>query len=285
MSDLVTKVDEVRRRVDEARGRGLRIGLVPTMGALHTGHLRLMRECRSRAGFVVASIFVNPTQFGPTEDFTKYPRTLDQDRLACETAGVDLVFAPEPEEIYPNGPNSSFVEVPALSGILEGATRLGHFRGVATVVLKLFEIVRADVAVFGQKDYQQQLLIRRMVDDLRVPIEIVSMATVREPDGLAMSSRNRYLSPGERQSATCLVKALSAAKELVGRGERDASRIRQILAETVESVPGVKLDYAEVADSRTLARLERLESGCDAVALLAAWVGTTRLIDNAILTE
>ena len=285
MPELIHKIQEVRGWVAEARSSGKRIGLVPTMGALHEGHLGLMRECRSRADFVVTTIFVNPTQFGPSEDFQKYPRTLDEDLHACSSVGVDLVFAPDPEEIYPNGLASTFVEVPALSQVLEGATRPGHFRGVTSVVLRLFEIVRADFAVFGQKDFQQQLVIRRMVEDLHVPTEIVTIPTVREADGLAMSSRNRYLSPEERRSAVVLSRALSDAQAAVKRGEDDAKRIRQILVETVESGGGVRLDYAEVVDCRTLDALERIGPGCEAVALLAAWVGTTRLIDNAILME
>lgn len=285
MPKVVRTIREVRAAVEAVRARGERIGLVPTMGALHAGHLRLMEVCRTHAGFVVVSIFVNPTQFGPAEDFHKYPRTLQDDGLACDSVGVDLIFAPEAEVIYPNGPDSTFVEVPNLSSILEGATRPGHFRGVATVVLKLLELVRPDVAVFGRKDFQQQVVIRRMVEDLHVPTEIVTVATVREPDGLAMSSRNRYLNPDERQAAAVLSRALADVEREVRDGERDASRIRQILRRTVESEDGVRLDYAEVVDGRSLEPLDRIEAGREAVALLAAWVGTTRLIDNAILME
>jgi pantoate--beta-alanine ligase len=285
MPEVVRTIREVRDAVDAARARGARIGLVPTMGALHAGHVRLMEQCRIHAGFVVVSVFVNPTQFGPAEDLAKYPRTLDEDRLACDSAGVDLIFAPEVEVMYPNGPDSTFVEVPGISRILEGTTRPGHFRGVATVVLKLLEVVRPDVAIFGQKDFQQQVIVRRMVEDLRVPTEIRVMATAREHDGLAMSSRNRYLNPTERQAATVLSQALATVEQVVRDGERDASRIRQILRDSVESEPGVRLDYAEVVDSRTLESFDRIEAGREAVALLAAWVGTTRLIDNAILME
>jgi pantoate--beta-alanine ligase len=244
-----------------------------------------MEQCRDHAGFVVVSIFVNPTQFGPAEDYQKYPRTLQEDCLACASVGVDLIFAPDVEVIYPNGADSTFVEVAGLSQVLEGTTRPGHFRGVATVVLKLFEIVRPDVAVFGQKDFQQQVIVRRMVEDLRVPTEVRVMATAREHDGLAMSSRNRFLDPAQRRAATVLSRALAAVEQEVRDGERDASRIRQILRQTVESEDGVRLDYAEVVDSRTLGPLDRIEAGREAVALLAAWVGTTRLIDNAILME
>ena len=210
MLKLVESIAEVRREVARARGSGLRIGLVPTMGALHEGHLRLIERCRQEAGYVVVTIFVNPTQFGPGEDLTRYPRTLETDLTKCDAAGVDLVFAPSETTIYPRGRSATFVEVPGLSHVLEGAVRPGHFRGVTTVVLALFEIVRPDLAVFGQKDYQQQLLIRRMVDDLHVPVDIVIEPTVREADGLAMSSRNRYLSAEERAAATVLHRALGS---------------------------------------------------------------------------
>ena len=175
------------------------------MGALHAGHVELIRQCRAHADLVVVSIFVNPTQFGAGEDFDRYPRPLEHDLRQCEAAGADLVFAPSVPTVYPHGPSSTFVEVPGLSDVLEGASRPGHFRGVATVVLKLFELVRPDLAVFGQKDYQQQLVIRRMVEDLHVPVELVIAPTVREADGLALSSRNRYLNPDERQAAPCSI--------------------------------------------------------------------------------
>jgi pantoate--beta-alanine ligase len=222
----------------------------------------------------------NPTQFGPNEDFTRYPRSLDDDLARCRDAGVDLVFAPTPATIYPDGPRSTFVEVPGLSDVLEGASRPGHFRGVVTVVLKLFEIVRPNLAVFGQKDYQQQLVIRRMVADLHVPVRIVTESTVREPDGLAMSSRNRYLNPDERQAALVLHEALTRAHQAVLGGEASANRVRQILRETVESNRSARLDYAEVADADTLVPLDQLGPDTRAVALVAARVGPTRLIDN-----
>ncbi len=285
MAELVETVEEMRHAVAAARERGLRIGLVPTMGALHDGHIRLIENCRALTGSVVVSIFVNPTQFGPHEDFERYPRALDDDLAHCRAAGAERVFAPSAMAIYPNGPRSTFVEVPGLSDVLEGATRPGHFRGVATVVLKLFEIVRPDLAVFGQKDYQQQLLIRRMVQDLHLPVEIVTVRTVREPDGLALSSRNRYLSPADRRAATVLSRALEQARQAVAGGERDANRVRQILHETLESERSAKVDYAEVADADTLDLLDDLAPPRRAVALLAAWFGSTRLIDNLPLTE
>jgi pantoate--beta-alanine ligase len=285
MLEVVEAVEDVRRAVAQARGRGLVVGLVPTMGALHDGHVRLIERCRAEAGWVAVSIFVNPTQFGPNEDFSRYPRTTDEDTARCRVAGADLIFAPTPQTVYPNGPRSTWVEVPALSDVLEGASRPGHFRGVATVVLKLFEIVRPDLSVFGQKDYQQQLLIRRMVADLHLPVRIVTEPTVREPDGLALSSRNRYLSPTERQAAAVLSVALSQARQAVLEGQSSANRVRQILRETIESRESVRLDYAEVADADTLEPLDRLGPESRAVALVAARVGSTRLIDNMPLTE
>ncbi|MGO9469234.1 MAG: pantoate--beta-alanine ligase [Isosphaeraceae bacterium] len=285
MVEVVESVEGIRHAVAAGRRRGLRIGLVPTMGALHGGHVELVRECRREAGLVVVSIFLNPTQFGPNEDLAKYPRTFDDDLRKCADAGVDLVFAPTVATVYPHGTRSTFVEVPGLSDVLEGASRPGHFRGVTTVVLKLFEIVGPDLAIFGQKDYQQQLLIRRMVEDLHVPLVIRTSPTVREPDGLAMSSRNRFLGPGPRQAAPVLHRALTRAKQAVLAGERRADRIRQILVGTVGLEASVKLDYAEVADARTLEPLSDLGTGCPAMALLAARVGSTRLIDNVLLAE
>ena len=284
MVEPVESAATVRSIVREARERGQRIGLVPTMGALHDGHVELIRQCRARTDFVVISIFVNPTQFGAGEDFSRYPRPLEHDLRQCESAGVDLVFAPGVHTVYPHGSASTFVEVPGLSDVLEGASRPGHFRGVATVVLKLFELVRPDLAIFGQKDYQQQLLIRRMVEDLHVPVELAIAPTVREADGLALSSRNRYLNPQERQAASVLYRALTRAIAAVDAGERRADRVRQILRDTLELEPLGKLDYAEVADAETLEPVGRLDTERRAVALLAARIGSTRLIDNAILS-
>jgi pantoate--beta-alanine ligase len=283
--ESVETTPHLRTIVREARERGKRIGLVPTMGALHEGHVALMRQCREHADFVAVSIFVNPTQFGAGEDFGRYPRPLEHDLLQCESAGVDLVFVPSVQTVYPRGTSSTFVEVPGLSAVLEGASRPGHFRGVASVVLRLFELVLPDVAVFGQKDFQQQLVIKRMVDDLHVPVELVIAPTLRESDGLALSSRNRYLNAHERQSAAILYRALESARSAVATGERRAERIRQILRDTIKSEAGAKLDYAEVVDGETLESPGDLGEVKLAVALLAAWVGTTRLIDNAVLYE
>ncbi|WP_165226404.1 pantoate--beta-alanine ligase [Aquisphaera insulae] len=285
--EVVQTVEGIREAVARARGSsaGLRVGFVPTMGALHAGHARLIERCREVADRVVVSIFVNPTQFGPTEDLAKYPRTLDRDLEVAQRAGASVVFTPTDEIIYPRGKAATFVEVPGISHVLEGAVRPTHFRGVATVVLALFEIVRPDLAVFGQKDFQQQLLIRRMVGDLHVPVEIVTEPTVREADGLAMSSRNRYLSPEERAAATVLHRALEAARAAVRGGEREAGRVRQILDRTISLERLASLDYAEVADADSLEPLVSIDASRRAVALVAARVGTTRLIDNALLAE
>ncbi len=273
----------VRAAVSAARESGRRVGLVPTMGALHTGHSRLIERCHGQTGLTIVSIFVNPTQFGPNEDFSRYPRALEDDLKVCEASGASVVFAPSVQTMYPSGLQSAIVEVPQLSNILEGASRPGHFRGVATVVLKLFEIVRPDLACFGQKDYQQQLVIRRMVADLHLGVEIDTCPTIREEDGLAMSSRNRYLNADERKAAGVLFRALENARTACSSGEQHAGRVRQILRETIESEPLARLDYAEVASAETLEPLERLDQG--AVALLAVRIGTTRLIDNMPLGE
>jgi len=276
-------IAEVRRAVGLARREGRVIGMVPTMGALHAGHLRLIEEARAASGMVVVSLFVNPTQFGPSEDFRRYPRTMEADLDLCARGGAEVVLSPTVEEMYPGGSSSTFVEVPSLCDRLEGASRPGHFRGVATVVLKLFSIVGPDLAFFGMKDYQQLQVIRRMVADLNVPVEIRPVATVREPDGLAMSSRNRYLDSEHRRAAVVLSRALEAASRAVLEGERDADRVRQILQQTVELEPLATLDYAEVVDALTLDSTRQVGPGCAAVALIAAKVGPARLIDNAIL--
>jgi len=283
LSMFVNKAD-IANAVAIARGESRSVGLVPTMGALHDGHARLIQAARRDCDVVAVSIFVNPTQFGPTEDFARYPRTLDHDLRICSESGASLVFAPSVQTMYPDGPLGACVEVPGLSDVLEGAIRPGHFRGVATVVLKLLNIVGPDVAHFGQKDYQQLLVIRRMVADLDVPVEIRGVPTVREPDGLAMSSRNRYLGPEDRAAAVVLSRALDDAREAVRKGERSADRVRQILRSRIESQGRARLDYAEVADAATLAPLETLGEH-PAVALLAARVGPARLIDNALLAD
>jgi pantoate--beta-alanine ligase len=263
------------------RAAGKKIGLVPTMGALHEGHLSLVRAAREKSEIVVATIFVNPTQFGPNEDFGKYPRTLDADLQALSDAGCDWVFVPEREEMYPPGA-TTMVEPPAVSQPLEGVSRPGHFRGVATIVLKLFNLIPATAAYFGQKDFQQVCVIQHMVRDLNVPIDIIVCPTVREADGLAMSSRNRYLSPAERQQAVALSRALSEAERLVKGGEHDAAKVRSTMRNILTAAGIERVDYATVANADTLAEVDQIAG--PVVALIACFVGTTRLIDNRILT-
>lgn len=274
-------IEALREAVREARLSGQRIGCVPTMGALHAGHLSLVDAARAACQFVVVTIFVNPTQFGPNEDLSRYPRPLERDLEMCRAAGVDLVFNPETETVYP-ARTSTFVEVPGLSDVLEGAFRPGHFRGVTTIVLKLLNMVQPDVAYFGQKDFQQQLLIRRMVADLNVPVEIQTCSTIRETDGLAMSSRNAYLSKEDRQTALALSATLKLASELIAGGTSPKAT-RQRMQSHLESIPGLVLDYATVADALTLVEVD--ETQPDLVALVAARVGTTRLIDNMRLLD
>lgn len=261
---------------EAARSRGETIALVPTMGFLHEGHLALMREGRHRAQRLVVSIFVNPTQFGPSEDLARYPRDLDGDLAKIATVGADGVFVPEAAAMYPPG-YQTYVRVRQVEQDLCGARRPDHFVGVATVVLKLFQIVRPHVAVFGEKDFQQLTVIRRMVADLNVPVDVVGLPTVRDTDGLALSSRNSYLTPAERVRAVGLSRALAAARARHQQGERNAQALvdeaRNVLAALVDRV-----DYVEVRDAETLARLEVLER--PAVMLVAAFVGATRLIDN-----
>ena len=268
-------------QVNHWRKEGLRIGLVPTMGALHAGHISLVKEARVLADVVVATIFVNPTQFGPGEDFSRYPRTLEGDLQLLREAQADLVFTPAAEDIYTPG-SSTFVLPPNVSRPLEGEFRPDHFRGVATVVLKLFNLIPASIALFGQKDYQQCLVIRRMVEELNVPIRIHICPTLREDDGLAMSSRNRYLTAPQRAAALCLWKALEAASELYGQGKMTIAEIERVMHRTLISEGAQRVDYARIVDRETL---ESLGDTADqpAVALIAAHIGATRLIDNRLL--
>jgi pantoate--beta-alanine ligase len=276
----VYNVAATRAAVSAARRKTLSVGLVPTMGALHAGHTSLIRTARAETGFVVVSIFVNPTQFGPSEDFGRYPRTLDKDLAICAAEGVDLVFAPEAGEVYPPG-YSTFVEVHGLGDLLCGASRPKHFRGVATVVLKLFNIVHPDMAYFGQKDAQQVCILQQMVRDLNVPVEVRVCPTVREPDGLALSSRNQYLDADQRQQATVLFQALEEARRLIVAGQRDGDIIRQTLQARVASAPGARLEYAAVVDFDTLAPLKQLHG--QVLLALAARFGGARLIDNVLV--
>jgi pantoate--beta-alanine ligase len=278
---MVETKDEVRRAVAAARAAGKRVALVPTMGYLHEGHLRLIDRAREEADFVAVSVFVNPLQFGPSEDLARYPRDLPRDLDLAFGRGADLVFAPSAGEMYPHGePRVSVVPDEEMAGRLCGASRPGHFRGVLTVVAKLFGIFTPDVAVFGQKDYQQATLIRRMAEDLDLGVRVVVAPTVREADGLAMSSRNTYLTPRQRQQALALSRGLQRAQELFAAGEADAGVLRAAVWNAL-SVDGVDPEYAEVVDGRTLEPLARAVAGT--VVAVAARVGKTRLIDNAVL--
>jgi pantoate--beta-alanine ligase len=277
---IVQSVSDARDVVRELRAQGKTIGLVPTMGALHEGHLSLVRAAKASCDAVVVSIFVNPTQFGPNEDFAKYPRTFEADCAALEREGVDVVFAPSTEEMYTAGA-STFVDVEGVSGRLDGASRPGHFRGVATVVAKLFNIVGPDRAFFGQKDAAQVAVLKKMVRDLNFPVEIVVCPIVREPDGLAMSSRNRYLSPEERQQARALHHALEEMERLARSGVTAARELIAAGEAVLAREPLVRVDYCRVVDPDTLEDLADVRGG--ALAAVAAFVGATRLIDNTIL--
>ncbi len=277
---VIEKPEDMQREMEKLRCQGKSIGFVPTMGYLHEGHLSLIRRCRKENDVCVVSIFVNPTQFGPGEDYNRYPRDFDRDKALLEKEEVDYLFYPGVQDMYPEG-YRTYVEVEELSSVLCGAYRPGHFRGVCTVVSKLFNIVMPHRAYFGQKDYQQYVIIKRMVRDLNFPIEIVMMPIVREADGLAMSSRNTYLNPEERKQAVALYKGLSAAKEAFEMGERDADKLRKIIEEEMKKYPLVKVQYIEVVHPETLKPLKKIEK--KAVALVAAFVGKARLIDNMIL--
>lgn len=278
--EVLTTVQEVRGYVKACRSQGKSIGLVPTMGFFHEGHLSLMRAARRECDVVVVSLFVNPTQFGPHEDYDRYPRDLERDRVMAQEVGVDLLFVPTVEEMYPPG-YATYVEVERLTDIMCGRSRPGHFRGVATVVTKLFNIVQPDRAYFGQKDAQQALVIKRMVRDLNMPVDIRVMPIVREEDGLAMSSRNVYLSPEERQSALVLIRSLRRAEEMVRDGERSADRIKEAIRETIGSEQRARIDYVEVVDAEELKPLETIQG--KALAAVAVFIGNARLIDNVIL--
>lgn len=274
---VVETAAELRAALAEATRQRQTVGLVPTMGALHDGHLSLIRAARARNDVVVASIFVNPTQFAPHEDFARYPRPFADDVRLCGEAGVDLVFAPARKTLYPEG-YRTYVEVTGLQDVLEGAARPGHFRGVATVVLKLFNLVRPDRAYFGQKDAQQVRIIQQMVRDLDVPVDVVVCPTIREPDGLALSSRNRYLDADQRRQATVLYRAMDAARRLYEAGERDPAALRRAMAEQIATAPAAVVDYAVAVDPDTFEPPARL--GDAALLAVAVRVGDTRLIDN-----
>lgn len=280
--EVITDPQALQETCRQVRQMGMSIGFVPTMGYLHEGHLSLLRAARAQCETVVLSIFVNPTQFGPQEDYERYPRDLERDLELARQTRVNLVFTPTPQQMYPEG-YSTFVEVEGLTERLEGAFRPGHFRGVATIVLKLFHLVQPDKAYFGLKDYQQLKVIQRMVRDLHLPIEIVPMPTVREPDGLAMSSRNTYLSPEERQSALSLYRSLQVCLRLLEAGERRGWEIQRQGIGILSADPLVQIDYLEVCHPETLEPLEIV--GQSAVILGAIRVGNTRLIDNLLWEE
>ncbi len=279
--ERVGSKEEVRQAVLAARREGKRVALVPTMGALHAGHLSLVEAARTRADYVVVSIFVNPTQFGPGEDFEAYPRDLAHDFDVLHAEGADVVFTPSTEAMYAADAQVSVVPGP-LGDVLEGAVRAGHFAGVCTVVAKLFNIVQPDLAFFGEKDFQQLTIVKRMVCDLDLPVRVVPCPIVRESDGLALSSRNVYLSAEERRAATALYRALRTAETLALGGERDVAVLTDAMLSCIAEEPLAALDYAAVCDPVTLAALGSLEG--PARALVAARVGTTRLIDNMQLT-
>ena len=276
----VTAILETRANVRAARQAGKKIGFVPTMGALHDGHMALVREAKRRCDFVSASIFVNPTQFGPNEDFARYPRTFDADQWKLEAEGVDLLFAPSVEEMYPAGA-TTFINVDGIGDRLDGRSRPGHFRGVATVVAKLFHIMDPDIAFFGQKDAAQLAVIKRMVRDLMLPVEIAVVPIVREKDGLAMSSRNAYLSPEERRQATVLSRALRKVERSYLNGEKDSAHLILEARKVFSEEPSVKVDYVEVIEADTLEAVPSAKNGT--LVAVAAFIGKTRLIDNLLL--
>ncbi len=280
--EIIADPLEMQAQALKWRAQGVKVVLVPTMGFFHQGHLSLMEYGRTLGDKLVVSLFVNPTQFGPGEDYQQYPRDFKRDADMAAKVGVDLLYTPSVEAMYPSG-YQTYVEVERLSKGLCGASRPGHFRGVATVVLKLFNQVQPLAAIFGEKDYQQLAIIRRMVADLNVPVEIVGRPIVREPDGLAMSSRNTYLNPEERRSALCLYRAILAARELVATGENSRTKILKAVKEIITQTPHTAIDYLALVDPKTLEEVEAIPG--EARLALAVRVGKTRLIDNTLLTE
>ena len=279
---IVTCIADLKQKIREARAAGLSIGVVPTMGCLHEGHLTLMRQARKEQGFVIATLFVNPLQFGPQEDYAVYPRDLNRDSALAATTGIDVLFAPSVDEMYPAGDGKilSFVDVEQITSTLCGASRPGHFRGVATVVTKLFNITEADVAYFGQKDAQQVAVIRQMVENLNFNVKIVAVPIVRERDGLALSSRNQYLNPEERQGALVLSRSLLKARELLRSGEQDSTVIIEAMRRMIDEEPLAVIDYVSIVNTLTLESMKKV-SGAALIAL-AVRFGKTRLIDNLL---
>jgi len=280
--EIFTTCSTMNRFSLDARANRQTIGFVPTMGALHAGHESLIEAARRENNIVIVSIFVNPTQFGPGEDFKKYPRTFDTDVEICRSHDVDAIFAPKPSEMYPEG-YATYIDQEALTQTLCGASRPGHFRGVLTVCCKLFNITASHTAYFGQKDYQQALVIRRMVRDLNLPLKIETCPTVREHDGLALSSRNRYLSESERADAVVLYKALVAAREMFEQGETEAGKVKDAMSYLINQASSAKIDYAAIVDPETLQPLDKIDG--PALAALAVKIGNTRLIDNMIISR
>ncbi len=280
--DIFKNIKEMQQFSDALRVKGKKIVLVPTMGYLHEGHLSLMKDGRKRGDCLVTSIYVNPTQFGPNEDLEKYPRNFQRDHELCERVGVDVIFYPPNSEMYP--PHyQTYVTVEGVTNNLCGLSRPGHFRGVATVCAKLFNVVKPHAAIFGKKDYQQLVTIKRMVSDLNMDLEIIGLTTIRESDGLAMSSRNVYLKPEERESALSLSRALKLAKELFDQGERDTSRIISEVRQLIASQLHAKIDYVQICDTTTMQDVDTIKS--EAVMALAVRVGAARLIDNYVFGE
>lgn len=278
--EIISDPQVMQQRMLAAKRSGQRIAFVPTMGFLHAGHLSLLQEGRKRGDLLVLSIFVNPTQFGPNEDLATYPRSLESDCEIARSAGTDLVFAPSATALYPANA-STWVNVEGLTEVLCGASRPQHFRGVTTVVSKLFNLVQPDVALFGNKDFQQLAVIKRMVRDLDMPVEIVGMPIVREADGLAMSSRNVYLSSGERQQALVLSRAIATARQLAVSGEEDAGAILEVVQSMISGMPEARIDYLQICHQGTLQKQEQVDN--DSVLLLAIFINKTRLIDNSFL--
>jgi pantoate--beta-alanine ligase len=275
--ETIRTIAWMQEHARQARAENRVVGLIPTMGALHEGHLALVKRAKQDCSQIIASIFVNPKQFGPQEDLAKYPRTFEADAEKLAAAGIDAIFAPEPADVYPNG-FRTYVTVEGLSDRLEGGSRPGHFRGVATVVLKLLEIVRPHSAYFGRKDAQQVRIISQMVRDLNLDTEIVVCPIIREPDGLALSSRNTYLQPDERKAATVLHRALTAGRDELAAGVRDALQLQTVLRKVLQAEPLAAVDYAEIVDADTFESVTRVARPCYAV--LAVFLGKTRLIDN-----
>lgn len=280
---IITTIPEIKENISQHKKMNNTIAFVPTMGYLHEGHISLIRHAKDVADIVIVSIFVNPTQFAPNEDFTTYPRDIDRDCRLAEQAGCDYLFIPEATEIYPKGFDTE-IKIGGVTKSFEGISRPTHFSGVATVVAKLLNIVQADKAIFGQKDYQQTLVIKKLVADLNMNTEIVVIPTMREPDGLAMSSRNIYLLPGIREKAGIIFKSLETTRSSIELGEKNRKIINAILHQNLRTVPEIKIDYACAVDADTLEETDQFQAGQRVVLLVAVFLGKTRLIDNAVIT-